>query len=203
MTCCRCCDGSARATATLQNYRDRIAAGGQPATDLERLWFAHPENVCWCPDADRADWCRCRHCLSWLRRAPRCHLQDCTLPATHPWSQSTKGPPRCIVHEREHLERQRAASRRARAIRTPPRPPHEATKGTCSMCGTSPLPGRRRSWCSDTCVDLWNLAASAQVAKHRRPQRVRHPAGTRRRRVGARRLDEPLEHVHQAMTTTA
>lgn len=33
------------------------------------------------------------------------------------------------------------------------------------MCGTSPLPGRRRSWCSDLCVDLWNLAAMPAVAK--------------------------------------
>jgi len=34
------------------------------------------------------------------------------------------------------------------------------------MCGTTPLPGRRRSWCSDTCVELWNLAAMPAVAKH-------------------------------------
>lgn len=32
------------------------------------------------------------------------------------------------------------------------------------MCGTSPLPGRRRSWCSDACVDLWNIAAAGQAA---------------------------------------
>lgn len=31
------------------------------------------------------------------------------------------------------------------------------------MCGTTPLPGRRRSWCSDACVDLWNLATMPRV----------------------------------------
>lgn len=28
------------------------------------------------------------------------------------------------------------------------------------MCGVTPLPGRRRSWCSDECVDLWYVATS-------------------------------------------
>lgn len=28
-------------------------------------------------------------------------------------------------------------------------------KGRCRFCGTSPLPGRRTSWCSETCVDEW------------------------------------------------
>lgn len=28
------------------------------------------------------------------------------------------------------------------------------------MCGLTPLPGRRRSWCSDECVGLWYVATS-------------------------------------------
>lgn len=32
------------------------------------------------------------------------------------------------------------------------------------MCGTTELPPRRRTWCSDTCVDLWLLATMPAVA---------------------------------------
>lgn len=42
-------------------------------------------------------------------------------------------------------------------IRTPPRPPSKGA-GHCTMCGTYPLPARRRSWCSDDCVEIWTLA---------------------------------------------
>lgn len=32
------------------------------------------------------------------------------------------------------------------------------------MCGTDQLPPRRRSWCSDECVNLWLLASDPQTA---------------------------------------
>lgn len=32
------------------------------------------------------------------------------------------------------------------------------------MCGTTELPPRRRSWCSDECVTLWNLASDPRSA---------------------------------------
>lgn len=35
----------------------------------------------------------------------------------------------------------------------------------CCLCGHHPLPPRRRSWCSDDCVHLWNLATSGEVAR--------------------------------------
>lgn len=44
------------------------------------------------------------------------------------------------------------------SVRTPPPLPHLTQSGTCSLCGTTPLPGRRRSWCSDLCVWRWNAA---------------------------------------------
>lgn len=40
------------------------------------------------------------------------------------------------------------------------------TKGACNLCGTSPLPPRRRSWCSDECVLLSGIAHDAKVAMH-------------------------------------
>lgn len=61
-------------------------------------------------------------------------------------------------------ERQRAKSRRSAEVRNPPRPPFEKVAGACSLCGTTDLPPRRRSWCSDLCVDTWNLATSAAYA---------------------------------------
>lgn len=48
------------------------------------------------------------------------------------------------------------------SVRTPPRPPYERTPDACSLCGTPP-PGRRRSWCSDQCVQTWWLATDAQT----------------------------------------
>jgi hypothetical protein len=40
--------------------------------------------------------------------------------------------------------------------REPPRPPFEnAPTGTCRMCGASPLPKRKRRWCSDACAETW------------------------------------------------
>lgn len=32
------------------------------------------------------------------------------------------------------------------------------------MCGLRPLPGRRRSWCSDECVRIWWLATDSNTA---------------------------------------
>jgi hypothetical protein len=55
------------------------------------------------------------------------------------------------------------------SVRRPPRPPFETTLGVCSMCG-GPLPGRRRSWCSDACVDIWNVAT-------RQPDALAHLVG--------------------------
>lgn len=34
------------------------------------------------------------------------------------------------------------------------------------MCGLSPLPGKRRSWCSDACVALWSIATDGSVAAY-------------------------------------
>lgn len=48
------------------------------------------------------------------------------------------------------------------AVRRPPRPPHEKGRG-CSMCGLYPLPGRRRSWCSDECVRIWWYATDGPL----------------------------------------
>lgn len=63
--------------------------------------------------------------------------------------------------EREDYQRERRD-----AVRKPPRPPHEKEPG-CSMCGRFPLPGKRRSWCSDDCVDLWMIATTTAAAlKH-------------------------------------
>lgn len=36
--------------------------------------------------------------------------------------------------------------------------------GRCSLCGTTELPPRRRSWCSDDCVTMWNVASAGQAA---------------------------------------
>jgi hypothetical protein len=63
-------------------------------------------------------------------------------------------------------ERDRRAREVRGSVRRPPRPPFETTAGVCSMCG-GPLPGRRRSWCSDDCVDIWNVAT-------RQPDALRH-----------------------------
>ena len=61
-------------------------------------------------------------------------------------------------------DRRRARTRRTASVRNPPRPPFERVAGACSLCGLSPLPGRRRSWCSDACVDLWMLATNSRRA---------------------------------------
>lgn len=51
------------------------------------------------------------------------------------------------------------------SVRTPPRPPYERQKGRCSLCGTQPK-GRRRSWCTDDCVQTWWLATDAAAQLH-------------------------------------
>lgn len=60
--------------------------------------------------------------------------------------------------------RQRQKAARQAEVRKPPRPPFERVGNACSMCGTSPLPGRRRSWCSEECVDLWYVATRGEAA---------------------------------------
>lgn len=51
------------------------------------------------------------------------------------------------------------------AVRKPPRPPYERTPNSCSMCAAPP-PGRRTSWCSDDCVNLWLVATRPKAALH-------------------------------------
>ena len=60
---------------------------------------------------------------------------------------------------------QEASDRRSADLRSPPRPAYEGVAGCCSLCGRSPLPGRRRSWCSDECVLMWQLATDTNVVK--------------------------------------
>lgn len=78
-----------------------------------------------------------------------------------PWHQWVwyHGPPwplpQCPACRDEQIRRARL---RRNAVRKPPRPPYEKEPGVCSMCGLTPLPGRRRSWCSDRCVDEWMIA---------------------------------------------
>lgn len=59
---------------------------------------------------------------------------------------------------RETYNRDRRA-----AVRNPPRPPFENVAGICSLCG-GPLSGRRRSWCSDECVKVWEWATIPRAA---------------------------------------
>ena len=49
------------------------------------------------------------------------------------------------------------------SVRTPPRRPYDEL-GTCSLCGTETA-GRRRTWCSGRCVDVW-LAATGKLSTH-------------------------------------
>lgn len=71
-------------------------------------------------------------------------------------------------HRDEYAVRQ-ARQAQTRAVRHPPRNERPAP-GTCSLC-SSPIPegSRRRTWCSQRCVDLWDLATrpSAQRAQLR------------------------------------
>lgn len=162
MACeCRCCVTGARAGEMLEAHRARMAREGRPIDP--HLWYARPADLCYCPAQPAGTWCRCGRCLSWLRRAPRCRLEGCSLPLLARPLPGHAGL--CPLHASERDRQRRANARQNRSVRRPPRPPHERTKGACSMCGTSPLPGRRRSWCSDACVDLWNLAASPAFAK--------------------------------------
>jgi hypothetical protein len=69
----------------------------------------------------------------------------------------------CPTCDRERRQRRQ---QRARSVRQPPRPPYEAATDTCSLCGQHPLPVRRRSWCSDDCVDLWYIATTSRYALH-------------------------------------
>lgn len=59
--------------------------------------------------------------------------------------------------------RDRAASARRDAVRKPPPPPFKGTPRVCAMCGEG-LTGRRTSWCSDACVELWFIATTPASA---------------------------------------
>lgn len=59
--------------------------------------------------------------------------------------------------------RDRAGRERRDAVRKPPPPPFKGTKGVCSLCGAA-LTGRRTSWCSDACVELWFIATTPSNA---------------------------------------
>lgn len=58
----------------------------------------------------------------------------------------------------------REARARINSNRQPPAPPYRGQAGRCSLCGTTELPPRRRSWCSDDCVTMWNVASAGQAA---------------------------------------
>ena len=92
-----------------------------------------------------------------LGPAPACPA-GCGRPAR--WYGFGRGFPCQVCADAAHARRL-ARTRRTASVRRPPRPPHERVAGACSMCGTRPLPGRRRSWCSDECVDLWRLATDS------------------------------------------
>lgn len=122
--------------------------------DLDR--WREPRG-CWCTRRYEHAWCWCLECRATRAAAPRCP-RGCGRPTTDP----EEACPTCR-HEAE--ERQREQRRRAAAKRQPPRPPHEGQPGRCALCGTSPLPPRRRSWCSDACVFTWTLATIPKAAK--------------------------------------
>ena len=46
-------------------------------------------------------------------------------------------------------------------------------RGRCRFCGTSPLPGRRTSWCSDSCVDEWKTISDPGYLRWKVRQRDR------------------------------
>lgn len=46
-------------------------------------------------------------------------------------------------------------------------------RGRCRFCGTSPLPGRRTSWCSETCVDEWKTISDPGYLRWKVQQRDR------------------------------
>lgn len=46
-------------------------------------------------------------------------------------------------------------------------------RGRCRFCGTSPLPGRRTSWCSDSCVDEWRTISDPGYLRWKVRQRDR------------------------------
>jgi hypothetical protein len=58
--------------------------------------------------------------------------------------------------------RVRTTQRRAE-VRNPPRPPYGLVPGACALCG-GPVRPPRRTWCSQDCVDTWNLATSPEMA---------------------------------------
>lgn len=75
--------------------------------------------------------------------------------------------PQCLEQRARRLERdrQRDQARRRRAVRLPPKPWEQpGHPGGCSLC-SSPIPkARRRTWCSQECVDLWHLATFPAAA---------------------------------------
>lgn len=83
----------------------------------------------------------------------RCDLHGADIEHRYPWA-----PARCRECDAE-------ARARVNSVRRPPPPPYRGQAGRCAFCGTTELPPRRRSWCSDACVTLWNVA-SGQAALH-------------------------------------
>jgi hypothetical protein len=57
----------------------------------------------------------------------------------------------------------REKAKRAASIRRPPDPPFRGQAGRCSLCGEA-VSGRRRTWCSQACVDLWWIATTPRIA---------------------------------------
>lgn len=117
-----------------------VVARGEAPTDW---WCAHPENQCYCPSRPAIERCRCAHCLSWLRRAPRCSRTDC-----HEYARwGDRGL--CWLHDSEQRARRSETSRRAAAKRRPPRPAHEHEAGCCSLCGSAACWGCGRTHDAD------------------------------------------------------
>lgn len=93
-------------------------------------------------------------------------MAGCEEPTTYGWrtdDDADRQPQECVTHRTERAERERQARARSAAIRRPPKPATWDAPG-CRMCGTTDLPPRRRSWCSDACVDLWQIASTPAFA---------------------------------------
>lgn len=101
--CCRCCDNADLARFTLARILER-------GEDPSKWWCARPDDICSCPQqTDPADRCSCRHCLSWLRRAPRCARADCSAYAG--WTEL------CRAHDQDRRARRNVSARKAAQLR--------------------------------------------------------------------------------------
>lgn len=147
--CCRCCATSLEIAARHAALERQGKPGGA----------RRPIHGCYCRGRLAHERCACPWCRACVAWWPRCARATCDEPTL--WGDL------CRLHQDQRRESDRRRAERSRDVRQPPRPPHERTEGACSMCGLTPLPGRRRSWCSDECVNLWYIATSGQVAlKH-------------------------------------